>query len=170
MRRTTRRILLAALTVPTMLITSCTTRIDTDAGGRVLGTVTAVADGDTITVRVGGTEEQIRLIGVDTPETVHPTKPTQCWGPEASGRTKALLPSGTQVSIARDVEARDAFGRLLAYVWRTSDDLFVNRDLVAGGWARPYPYPPNTAHEAEFEAAAFAARRDGLGLWARCQG
>lgn len=165
-----RRTMLVALVVSTMLISSCTTRIDTDAGGRVVGTVTAVADGDTITVRIGGTEEQVRLIGIDTPETVHPGKPVQCWGPEASRRTKQLLPVGTKVSIARDVEARDAFGRLLAYVWRTDDGLFVNRDLVAGGWARPYPYPPNTAFEPDFEAAAFAARRDGLGLWARCQG
>lgn len=147
---------------------SCSTRISPDAGGRVFATVSKVVDGDTVHVTVGRTTEEIRLIGVDTPETVHPTKPVQCFGPEASQRTKELLPRGTRVYLVRDIEARDRFGRLLAYMYRASDDLFVNHELVFGGWARPYPYPPNTALEGTFAMAATHAQSQQLGLWARC--
>ena len=75
--------------------------------GRVHGIVTHVTDGDTVAVRFGSTTEKIRLIGVDTPETVHPTKPVGCFGPEASAYAKALLPKGTDVYVVRDAEARD---------------------------------------------------------------
>ena len=151
------------------LLSSCSTRIESDAGGRVLGTVTHVSDGDTITVSIGDTHESIRLIGVDTPETQHPTKPVQCWGPEATQHTKSLLPIGTHVAIVRDVEARDRYSRLLAYIYRTSDNLFVNEELVRSGSARPYPFPPNTTYESDFAAAAHAAQQQRLGLWGHCE-
>lgn len=157
--------LVAALCV---VLVSCTTRITPDAGGRVSGTVTGVVDGDTMRVSFGNRTEEIRLIGVDTPETVHPTKPVQCWGPEASSQTKTWLPKGTQVYILRDVEARDKYGRLLAYVYRSADNLFINKELVAGGWARPYPYEPNTSLQAVFAQAAYEAQTSNLGLWAHC--
>lgn len=112
--------------------------------------------------------ETIRLIGVNTPETHHPTKPVECFGPEASAHTAALLPSGTDVWVERDTESRDRYGRLLAYVHRSSDSLFVNLDLVAGGWAVPYPFPPNTTYESEFASAANDARASSLGLWGKC--
>ncbi|MSV36649.1 MAG: nuclease, partial [Actinobacteria bacterium] len=77
--------------------------------GRVHGVITHVTDGDTVDVRFGSNTEKIRLIGVDTPETKHPTKPVGCWGPEASAHTTALLPPGTDVYIVRDAEARDKY-------------------------------------------------------------
>ena len=154
-----------------LTIASCTaTRIQPDAGGRIMGTVTHVSDGDTLSVSVSGRQETVRLIGIDTPETVHPTKPVQCWGPEASAHTKGLFPPGTKVFLARDVEARDKYGRFLAYVYRAGDNLFLNMELVRGGWARPYPFEPNTSLSVDFAASANAAQQDRLGLWAHCQG
>jgi micrococcal nuclease len=157
------------LIVASLLVAaSCSTRISSDAGGRVFAVVSKVVDGDTVHVTIGGASEEIRLIGVDTPETVHPTKPVQCFGPEASQHTKELLPRGTRVYLVRDVESRDRFGRLLAYVYRASDDLFVNYELVFNGWARPSPFPPNTTLETDFAEAAFHAQSNQLGLWGRC--
>lgn len=151
------------------LVSCSTTRISQDAGGRIFGTVTSVHDGDTLTVKIGGQEETIRLIGVDTPETVHPTKPVQCWGPEASSHTKNSFPPGTRVYLARDVEARDRYGRFLAYVYRASDHLFLNLELVEYGWGRAYPYEPNTSWSTEFARAEYAASHKQRGLWAHCQ-
>ena len=131
-------------------------------------TITRVVDGDTVQVEIGGHKEKVRLIGIDTPESVKPNTPVQCFALQASARTKALLPPGTPVRLVSDVEARDRYGRLLAYVYRARDDLFVNRDLVDEGFAVPYTLPPNVAHADEFVAAAGRARDAGLGLWGQC--
>jgi micrococcal nuclease len=72
------------------------------------------------------------------------------------------------VRLVRDAEARDRYGRLLAYVYRASDGLFVNEELVRRGYARPLTIPPNVAHEHEIARLASAARRAGRGLWSRC--
>ena len=130
--------------------------------------VTRVVDGDTIRARISGRQERVRFIGIDTPESVKPNTPVQCFALEASARTKTLLPPGTRVRLVRDVEARDRYHRLLAYVYRASDGMFVNLVLAREGFARPYTFPPNVAHEAEFVAAAAQARADGRGLWSRC--
>lgn len=132
--------------------------------------VVEAVDGDTLEVEVGGVREDVRLIGIDTPETKHPTTPVECYGHEASDHLATLLPSGTAVQLVRDVEARDRYGRLLAYVYRASDGLFVNLDQAAGGYADALPYPPNTAHAVEIGAAARAARAGGVGLWSACGG
>lgn len=133
--------------------------------------VTAIVDGDTIDVElVGGGAERVRLIGIDTPETHHPERPVECLGPEAAARTTNLVPPGTVVMLSRDREARDAYGRLLAYVTRTSDDLFVNLALVEEGLARPLPIEPNVLHRAAIAAAAQRAALAGLGLWTVCTG
>src|SRR4051794_30500426 len=92
-------------------------------------TVVRVIDGDTVVLDIGGSEEHVRLIGIDTPETKKPDHPVECFGPEASARTTELLPKGTAVRLERDVEPRDRFDRLLAYVYRASDDLFIERSL-----------------------------------------
>ncbi len=131
-------------------------------------TVVEVVDGDTVVVDIGGRQETLRLIGVDTPETVDPDQPPECFGAEASAHTKELLPVGTAVRLTRDVEARDRYDRLLVYLERAEDGLFVNLDLVTGGWADDYPYPPNVAHQRDFALAASRARADGLGLWGTC--
>jgi endonuclease YncB( thermonuclease family) len=132
-------------------------------------TVVRVVDGDTVRARVDGREETIRLIGIDTPETVKPNTPVQCFGEEASRQTKSLLPARTAVRLERDAEARDDYGRLLAYVYRAGDGLFVNLSLAREGYAVPLTIPPNVAHAREFVAAAADARRDGRGLWAACR-
>jgi micrococcal nuclease len=155
--------------VATFTTASCSSAPVVDTSGRMHGTVTQVVDGDTIKVKLGSRTETIRLIGVDTPETKHPTKPIECWGPEASAHTQSLLPSGTDVVVVRDEEARDKYGRLLAYVTRTSDNLFINLDLISGGWANTLSIEPNTAYAQAFSDAANTAQRLQLGLWAQCR-
>ena len=133
-------------------------------------TVIETIDGDTIDVRIGYKRQRIRLLGIDTPETKDPRKPVQCFGREASERTDELLPPGTTVRLEQDIEKHDAYNRLLAYVWRASDGLFVNLDLVAGGYADILSIPPNTAHADAFRAAMTAAKATPVGLWATCGG
>lgn len=133
-------------------------------------TLVYVTDGDTIGVEVDGTEERVRLIGIDTPETKKPDTPVQCFGPEATAFTTSLLPEGTALHLERDVEARDAYGRLLAYVYRADDGLFVNMEIIGRGYARPLTIPPNVAHADEFVAAARDAEAADAGLWAGCSG
>ena len=157
-----RRALLSAL----LLLAACTQPSAPSSGG--IATVEHVVDGDTAVVRLNGREETIRFLGVDTPETVDPDTPPECFGPEASDHMKELLPPGTEVHLTRDVEARDRYDRLLVYVERADDGLFVNLDLVEGGWADDLPFPPNTAHAREFALAVATARRQGLGLWGAC--
>lgn len=133
-------------------------------------TVERVVDGDTIDVLIGGRRETVRLIGIDTPESVAPTRPVQCFGKEASRHLEAMLPAGTEITLVRDVEARDVYQRLLGYVVRSDDSLFVNLELVAAGYAAVLNYPPND-HYADVlsraEADAVAADR---GLWGHCGG
>lgn len=131
-------------------------------------TVEHVVDGDTVDLLFGSQSERARLLGIDTPETVKPNTPVQCFGPEASARTRALLPVGTVVRVQRDAEARDRYGRLLVYVYRAADGLFVNRSLVADGYARILSISPNTAHAPDLAAASAEAERSRRGLWARC--
>ena len=132
-------------------------------------TVERVVDGDTIIVHVNGRRERVRFIGIDTPESVKPNTPVQCFAIEASNRTKALLPAGTPVRLVGDVEQRDKYKRLLAYVYRQRDNLFVNLSLAHDGYAQPYTFPPNIAHTNEFVAAAADARNAGRGLWSACR-
>jgi micrococcal nuclease len=106
---------------------------------------------------------------MDTPESVKPNTPVQCFAIEASNRTKALLPAGTAIRLVGDVEQRDRYKRLLAYVYRASDNLFVNLTLVREGYAVPYTFPPNVAHTAEFVAASAEARDAKRGLWSACR-
>ncbi len=134
------------------------------------GVVERVVDGDTIVVDFDGTSESLRLIGIDTPETVKPNSPVECFGPEASAFAKTLLPAGTRVQVVRDVEARDAYDRLLGYVYRAEDGLFVNLEIIGRGYATLLTFPPNVAHVDDFRAAAETARVGNLGLWAGCTG
>ena len=133
-------------------------------------TIDEVIDGDTVVVRMARDRVTVRLLGIDTPETRHPTKPVQCFGHEASERTKALLPRGTVVRLEHDVEQHDVYGRLLAYVWRASDGLFVNLDLLVGGYGDVLSIAPNTFHAEEFRIARDDARAAPRGLWRTCGG
>jgi micrococcal nuclease len=140
------------------------------AAGAGRATVVRVIDGDTVVVALSGAAETVRLIGIDTPESVARDRPDECFGAEASRRLGDLLPPGTEVRLTRDVEPRDVYDRLLAYVHRRSDGLFANLAQVADGYAEARHYPPNTAHRAELERAERDARGAGLGLWSACGG
>lgn len=132
-------------------------------------TVLSVVDGDTIVVEIVGRTETLRLIGVDTPESVHPERPVECFGPEAAEFLSTLLPPHTEVTIQRDVVGRDHYGRLLGYVRRASDGLYVNDELVRQGFARPMSIEPNTSQRESFVEAARAAEAADVGLWAACR-
>jgi micrococcal nuclease len=164
------------MTACLVVMTGCSTssssvapRPDTE-GRQGRATVARVVDGDTVVLDFGDVDEAVRLIGIDTPETVRPDSPVECYGPEASAFTSALLPEGTAVRVERDLEARDDYGRLLGYVHRAADGLFVNQEIVEKGYARPFPFPPNTTHAATFLHAARRAERADLGLWSACAG
>jgi micrococcal nuclease len=138
-----------------------------DAAGGLRGHVVRVTDGDTIRVALPGRVERVRYIGVDTPEEVKPDTPVQCFARRAAAENARLV-AGRDVRLALDVEPRDRFGRLLAYVYRASDGLFVNDALVRGGYARTLTIPPNVRYAARFAADARQARRAGRGLWSAC--
>jgi micrococcal nuclease len=131
-------------------------------------TVVRVVDGDTLVVRVSGREERVRLIGIDTPETVHPQRAVECFGREASAHTGRLVGPGTAVRLVYDVERTDRFDRTLAYLYRLDDGLFVNLALVLDGYAQVATFPPNVAHAEDFLAAQRDARDAGRGLWTAC--
>ena len=140
-----------------------------DGGEGLPGRIVSVTDGDTVVIDFGsGEDERVRLIGIDTPETVKPNSPVECWGPEASARAEELLPEGTTVLAQRDEEVRDRYGRLLLYLWRADDGLFINHQMLAEGHAETLSIAPNTSRRSEFSAAAARAREEGLGLWGAC--
>jgi micrococcal nuclease len=137
------------------------------SGKGSVGRVVRVVDGDTIHVRVGGREETVRYIGVDTPESVKPGAPVECFATKASAFNHRLV-GGEKVRLVPDAEARDRYGRLLAYVYRVRDKRFVNASLIRRGYAVPLTIPPNVAHARQFRHLASTARRAGRGLWSSC--
>jgi micrococcal nuclease len=137
-------------------------------GARSPATVVRVVDGDTIQVRLSdGALERVRYIGIDTPESVKPNTPVQCFAKAASAFNERLV-AGRRVTLVSDVEKRDRYGRLLAYVYRRPDGLFVNEELVQRGYARPLTIPPDVRFSAQFTRLAGDARRAARGLWAAC--
>ncbi|HHY72924.1 MAG TPA: nuclease [Bacillus bacterium] len=125
--------------------------------------VTNVVDGDTLDISFHNKEERVRLLLVDTPETKHPSKPVQPFGPEASQFAKDAL-EGKEVTIELDVSDRDKYGRLLAYVW--IDGKMFNEMLLEKGLARvAYVYAPNTKYVDEFYEIQKRAQKEGIGIW-----
>ncbi len=128
--------------------------------------VIEVLDGDTLVVELAdGTTDTIRILGVDTPETHHPTKGVQCFGPEAAAYTAARL-TGRFVELEGDVEPRDIYDRRLAYV--IVDGHRFDDELLRRGFARLLVIEPNRAHARDLLAAELAARHARRGLWAAC--
>lgn len=157
-------LLLAAATIGGCEIATST---EEPGDGRT-GEVVRIVDGDTIHVLLAdGTKEKVRYIGIDTPESVKPNTPVQCFAKAASARNAELV-GGERVRLVTDVEERDRYGRLLAYVFRVRDGEFVNAALVRDGFATQATFPPNVAHEDEFRRLARDARRAGRGLWGAC--
>lgn len=131
-------------------------------------TVTRVIDGDTLDVDAGGHTQRVRVLGIDTPETKKPGEPVDCFGPEATARTEALLPAGTPVTLVTDDTADhiDDYGRALRHVTtETGDNL--GEVLIAEGYAETTTFPH--ALTSDYSAAENAARDKLTGLWAACQ-
>jgi micrococcal nuclease len=130
-----------------------------------LAKVTRVIDGDTVVVLLDGKPTTVRLVGVDTPESVDPRKPVQRFGHEAAEFLRGLIDGKTVRLAYEPAGARvDKYGRLLAYLYREPDGLFINREIVAQGFGFAYVKYP-FAHMDDFRAAERAARENGLGLW-----
>lgn len=132
------------------------------------GLVSRVIDGDTIEILSG---QKVRYIGIDTPETVHPAKPVQCFGKEASLKNKELV-EGKLVHLEKDVSETDKYGRLLRYVYLQNDGsgqtIFINDYLVRQGYAHSSSYPPDVKYQDQFRQAEADARNNNRGLWSNC--
>ena len=143
----------------------------TPSGRSVEARVVRVVDGDTIVASVDGADAYVRYIGVDTPETVKPGTPVQCFGKRASAENHHLV-EGRTVRLVFDRERRDDYGRLLAYVYTAAAgggrSRFVNAILVRDGYARTLTIPPNTAHAPLFDRLEARAGQSGRGLWGSC--
>ena len=124
--------------------------------------VIKVIDGDTISLENG---EVVRYIGIDTPETVHPSKEVGCFGEESSKKNKELI-EGKLVRLEKDVSERDKYQRLLRYVW--IGEIFVNDYLVREGFATSVSYPPDIKYQEQFLQAQREARENNRGLWSVC--
>ena len=128
-------------------------------------TVAHVHDGDTLFLTApDGTEQKVRLIGLDTPE-LRPAE--ECFAIAARDYLRQLVPDGSTVTVAADREARDQYDRYLYYVW-TGDGVLVNLKLVADGYGTALRIEPNSAHWNELLAAETAARDEATGIWGRC--
>jgi micrococcal nuclease len=158
----TPRRLVVLVAATTLWLTGCPTQSSGPP------TVVGIVDGDTVIVRIAGQVERVRLLGIDTPESVDPSRPVQCFGVEASDHLSSLLPPGSEVVLTRDVEARDRYGRLLAHVHRSADGLFINEHMLRSGHADLLVIPPNTAHQASFTDALAEAQTSSRGLWGAC--
>jgi micrococcal nuclease len=124
--------------------------------------VTRVVDGDTIEVLMGGATHKVRYIGIDTPETVDPRRPVECFGHEASERNRQLV-EGRTVELEKDISETDQYGRLLRYVWVEGE--MVNATLVREGYAVASTYPPDVKYQELFLNLQREARDAGRGLW-----
>jgi len=156
--------------------------LSTEPGGYETAQVGRVVDGDTLEVTITGRSEgpaaglaelgevyKLRLIGIDTPESVKPGSPVECFGKEASEAAAALL-EGQEVTLVKDVEETDAYERLLRYVYLGEE--LANARLVLNGYASAYTYPPNVRHSELFVDLQRQAREASAGLWApeECNG
>ncbi len=127
--------------------------------------ITEVVDGDTDKINVDGRTVKLRLIGIDTPETKHPSKPVECFGPQASARAEQLL-TGRSVWIQYDASQsrRDVYGRDLVYIWLDAHAMF-NEVMVQTGYAHEYTYDKPYLYQSQFKAAEAKAKAAGLGFW-----
>jgi micrococcal nuclease len=146
------------------------TELPKDGGGGtrppgVAAEVTRVVDGDTVEATVGGTVEDIRYIGLDTPESVAPGEPVECFGRRAAAFNRRLV-EGRIVRLVFDQERRDRYGRLLAYVYL--GDEFVNAALLRRGYARTLTIAPNDRFAGLFARLEREAGDSGRGLWSAC--
>lgn len=135
--------------------------------------VIRTVDGDTLVIKLNGKQERVRMIGVDTPETHHPSKPVQYYGKEAEAFTRSQL-TGATVYLEFDAQQRDKYGRLLAYVWTSrpdseSDarDKMFNAKLLLDGYAKLLTVPPNVKYVDQFKDFQRESRENNRGLWGK---
>lgn len=146
--------------------------------GAQAAVVASITDGDTLhlsAVRRGRvlrstSDVTVRLLEIDTPETVDPSKPVQCYGPQATTALTRLAPPGSRVYVLADQELIDPYDRTLLYLWSVMDGRgrFVNKALVHGGWAKASLYEPNDLYIDVMRRAEAGARRADRGLWGAC--
>lgn len=165
-------------TASTTSATSSGTGSDSQPHGPDEFLVTRIVDGDTIQVSENGLpdgpKKTVRYIGMDTPETVSPGKPVECFGKEASAKNGALV-LGKFIRLEKDISDTDKYGRWLRYAYLSTaaatgtvaskDEIFINMTLVREGYATVSTYPPDIRHRDEFRAAELAARNEKAGLW-----
>ena len=133
----------------------------------VVARVSRVVDGDTFKVDVAGRTDTVRVIGLDTPESVKPGTPVECFALRASAEAKRLLPAGAAVRLQADPTqaARDRYGRLLAHVWLADGTLYAER-MIRGGFAIHYIYEDvPSVYASRLAAAEAGARAELTGLW-----
>jgi micrococcal nuclease len=160
--RITKRIVLMVLVSSLLLSFGLYDRAVAGEKKRVenVASVERVNDGDTITVRLDrGHRERIRLIGIDAPEMGQ-----RPWGERARRHLKSILSSSRNIFVEYDVERRDKYGRLLAYI-KTVDGRLVNAEMLKDGYAVLFTFPPNIRHVEEFTSAQRQARERRLGIW-----
>lgn len=139
-------------------------KIDPDEKYQVI----SVLDGDTFEIKFEKSTKTVRMLGIDTPETVDPRKPVQCFGKEASDMTKSLLSHHTvNLKVDKTQPVTDKFGRLLAYVYR-DDGLFINEYLLKNGFAREYTYGRAYLFQKQFKSLQTVAKKEMIGLWKLC--
>ena len=158
----------ASLLLPVAVAGAAAWGCGSAADGEFTGRVERVVDGDTIIVQGPGGRERVRYIGIDTPESVAPDRPVECYGPEASEANHRLV-DGQEVRLVPGTESRDRYGRLLAYVYLPGSERSVNAELVRRGAADTLTIAPNTEHAGELAALREGARDRGAGLWGRCR-
>ena len=131
------------------------------------GAVKRAVDGDTVELSDG---RKVRYIGMNTPETVHPSKPVECFGKEASNKNKELVDK-KEVYLEKDAEDKDIYDRILRYVYIKNQDslIMVNEYLVRNGYANVYTFPPNVKYTDRFIEAERLAREERVGLWNKCR-
>ena len=151
------------LSILLLIITAVFAVHSTSKSGTVSAFVQKAVDGDTLKILMDGQRETVRLIGIDTPESVHPDKSRNTeWGKRASEFTKGRL-EGKKIQLEFGVQERDKYGRLLAYVY--TDEGFFNEVLVREGWAKVSTYPPNVKYVERFKAAQKEAQKKRVGIW-----
>ncbi|MCT1608045.1 thermonuclease family protein [Nesterenkonia massiliensis] len=126
--------------------------------------VVSIVDGDTLVVDIDGTQERVRLLNIDTPESVHPHQPVECLGPESTQRMQELVSPGEELRLEFDEDLRDRYERLLAAVY--VEDLFINEQMAREGFGEPAYYAPNDRFLSQIEDAWAEAEAAGEGLFA----
>lgn len=175
----TKKLFILCLVIAGSVIGILTTNDNSQAGGFIPSLIGAVEDtqhagyrvvkvidGDTIDVEIEGKKEAIRFLGINTPESVDPRRPVQCFGREASKKMKDLL-KGEYVLLERDPdkEDRDKYGRLLRYVYRESDNLLLNQYMIKEGYAYEYTYEGTYKFKDQWKQLQKEAEAAGRGLW-----